>query len=66
MNIYKRAKLRNLTNEELIKLLQESNWYDADLLREYNERKISGRIEVSPSSFEKTPAKAEEKEKKVS
>ena len=54
MNIYKRAKLRNLTNEELIKLLQESNWYDADLLREYNERKISGRIGVDP-------AKAEEK-----
>ena len=36
------------------------------ILKHLKVRKISGRIEVSPSSFEKTPAKAEEKEKKVS
>ncbi|MBI3591413.1 MAG: hypothetical protein HY094_08585 [Candidatus Melainabacteria bacterium] len=46
MNIYKKSKLRNLTNEELEKLLKESNWYDKDLLREYNERYQGGRIKL--------------------
>ena len=38
MNIYKKAKLRNLTNEELMQLLKRSKLCDKDLLREYNER----------------------------
>ena len=50
MNIYKKARLRNLTNEELKKLLIESTWLDKDLLREYEERKRDGRIEFGPLS----------------
>ena len=44
MNIYKKSKLRNLTNEELENLLKESEWLDNDLIREYNERKKTQRI----------------------
>ena len=46
MNIYKRAKLRNLTNEELKKLISETNWFDKDLIREFEERKNDGRIKL--------------------
>ena len=38
MNIYKKAKLRNLTNGELYSLLNKAEWKDKDLLREYSER----------------------------
>ena len=60
MNIYKRAKLRNLTNGELEKLLKELNLHDKDLLREYEERKNDGRIErnfVIPNSTSHTNTK---------
>ena len=60
MNIYKRAKLRNLTNGELEKLLKELNLHDKDLLREYEERKLDGRIEINfviPNSMSHTNTK---------
>ena len=47
MNIYKKGKLRNLTNKELEKMLKESCWNDKDLLREYKERFEDGRINIS-------------------
>ena len=53
MNIYKKANLRNLTNEELHKLLNESNWYDKDLLREYDERYKTGRVKFRSINLQK-------------
>lgn len=44
MNIYRKAQLRNLTNEELKKLLIDSNWFDRDLLKEFEERRKDGRM----------------------
>lgn len=44
MNIFKKGKLRNLTNEELIMSLKKIDWNDRDLLREYQERTYDGRI----------------------
>lgn len=38
-------KIKNLTNEELEKLLEEAEWLDRDLLREYDERCHDGRIQ---------------------
>ena len=43
MNIYKKSKLRNLTNEELKKLIHELKDLDKDLLRELRERLLDGR-----------------------
>ncbi len=40
----KKIKLKKLTNEELDKLLNEADWCDRDLLREYDERSHDGRI----------------------
>ena len=48
MNIYKKGKLRNLTNKELEKMLKELHWNDNDLLREYEERFQSGRARFKP------------------
>ncbi len=42
-----KEELKNLTNEELNKLLNEADWCDRDLLREYDERKYDGRIQFS-------------------
>ena len=39
-----KEELKNLTNEELNKLLNEADWCDRDLLREYDERSHDGRI----------------------
>ena len=50
MNIYRKSKLRNLTNEELKNEIQNSliknnNLFcDKDLLREFDERKKDGRL----------------------
>ncbi len=44
MNIYKKSKLRNLTNKELEETLKELKIFDKDLLREYEERICDGRI----------------------
>ena len=52
MNIYKKNKLRNLTNEELEKMLKDSQWQDKDLLREYDERCHDGRIKLNKDSKE--------------
>ena len=46
MNIHKKGILRNLTNNELKKLLVQSEWFDNDLLREYYERCNDGRIKL--------------------
>lgn len=42
-----KEELKNLTNEELDKFLNEADWCDRDLLREYDERKRDGRIRFS-------------------
>ena len=52
MNIYKKGKLRNLTNKELETLLKESHWSDRELLREYEERFQSGRARFKPENME--------------
>ena len=52
MNIYKKGKLKNLTNKELEKMLKESHWNDNDLLREYEERFQNGRVRFKPESME--------------
>ena len=52
MNIYKKAKLRNLTNEELERALKDSNWQDRDLLREYDERCKNGLLKLKAGSLE--------------
>lgn len=41
-------EIKNLTNEELEKLLHEADYCDRDLLREYDERKLDGRIKFGP------------------
>ncbi len=53
MNIYKKNKLRNLTNQELEKMLKDSQWQDRDLLREYDERCHDGRIKSTEYSKER-------------
>ena len=47
-----KEELKNLTNEELDKLLNEVDWCDRDLLREYDERKYDGRIQFSGEFLE--------------
>ena len=47
-----KEELKNLTNEELDKLLNEVDWCDRDLLREYDERKHDGRIKFSGELLE--------------
>lgn len=39
--------LKKITNEELEKLLNEADWCDRELLREYDERSHDGRIEFT-------------------
>ena len=39
--------LKKLTNDELDKLLDEAEWCDRELLREYDERKHDGRIKFT-------------------
>ena len=41
----KKSELKKLTNKELLKKLNEVDWCDRNLLREYDERKHDGRIE---------------------
>ena len=48
MNINKRGFLRNLTNDELKMFLNQTEWLDTDLLREYYERSYDGRINNEP------------------
>ncbi len=43
MNIYKKGKLKNLTNKELEIMLKELPWRDRDLLREYEKRFQNGK-----------------------
>ena len=52
MNIYKKGKLKNLTNKELEKMLKELHWNDNDLLREYAERFHNGKARFKPKSME--------------
>ena len=52
MNIYKKGKLRNLTNEELEILLKKYEWCDRDLLREYDERHQKGKVKFKPGTIE--------------
>ena len=52
MNIYKKGKLKNLTNKELEKMLKDSHWNDNDLLREYEERFQNGRARFKPENME--------------
>ena len=42
-------KLTKLSNEELFKLLNEVDWLDRDLLKEYDERSNDGRIQWGES-----------------
>ena len=42
----KKENLKNLTNEELYKLLNEIDWLDKELLQEYDERRHDGRIQI--------------------
>ncbi len=42
-----KEKLKKITNDELFKLLNEVEWLDRDLLREYDERSHDGRIQFS-------------------
>ena len=69
----KKEELQNLTNEELFKLLNEVEWLDRDLLREYDERSHDGRIQFSgellkpedlEEHFRKRREKLKEKEAK--
>lgn len=46
--MYKKDKLKNLTNDELEKLLDEADWYDRELVKEYDKRKRDGRIKFIP------------------
>lgn len=39
-------KLKNITNKELDKLLNKSNWCDKELLKEHDERLKDGRIQT--------------------
>ena len=48
----KKEELKQMSNEELFKLLREAEWLDRDLLREYDERTHDGRI---PSRGETIP-----------
>ena len=48
----KKEELKNLTNEELFKLLNDVEWLDRDLLREYDERSHDGRIQFSGELLE--------------
>lgn len=43
-----KEELRNLSNEELFKLLNKTDWLDRELLREYDERSHDGRIPRGP------------------
>lgn len=52
MNIYKKSKLRNLTNEELEILLKKYEWCNQDLLREYEDRFQKGKVEFKPGTLE--------------
>lgn len=60
--------LKKLTNDELDKLLNETDWCDRDLLREYDERKHDGRIQFKPIPMDDIEGyisrKYEEKRKK--
>ena len=42
--IMDKDNLKNLTNEELYEKLNQVEWLDRDLLREYDERSHDGRI----------------------
>ena len=43
-----KEQLKTLTNEELFKMLNDVEWLDRDLLREYDERSHDGRIQFTP------------------
>lgn len=44
----KKEDLIKLSREELLKKLEEAEWCDRELLREYDERKHDGRIQFKP------------------
>ena len=44
----KKKDLINLTKEELLEKLEEAEWCDKELLREYDERCHDGRIKFKP------------------
>ena len=62
----KKEKLKKISNDELEKLLDDAEWCDRDLLKEYDERKHNGRIIFKPidSLEEYFRKRREEKEKK--
>ena len=47
-----KKELKNLTNEKLSNFLDDVDWCDRDLLREYDERKHDGRIKFSGELLE--------------
>ena len=64
-----KEQLKNLTNEELYKLLNEVDWIDRDLLKEYDERSHDGRIQFEvidnlEEHFRKRRERLKEKEAK--
>ena len=64
-----KEQLKNLTNEELYKLLNEVDWIDRDLLKEYDERSHDGRIQFEvidnlEEHFRKRRERLKEKETK--
>ena len=52
MNIYKKGKLRNLTNAELKQMLEDLRWSDKELLQEYENRFQNGRVKFKPESMD--------------
>ena len=52
----KKDELIKLSNEKLLKILGEVNWCDKDLVNEYDERYLDGRIKfgdpISPDKIQ--------------
>ena len=59
-------ELKKLTNDELEKLLNEAEWCDKELLREYDERKHDGRIKFKPIEDLEKHFKKRREEKRAS
>ena len=64
----KKEDLKNLSNQELDKLLNEADWCDKDLLREHDDRLFDGRIELGEpiEDLEEYFRKRREQRKKAS
>ena len=66
----KKEDLKELSNKELDKLLNEAEWCDRDLLKEHDERLFDGRIQLGEpiedleEHFRKRRERLKEKETK--